>query len=345
MKSITERKQRWLDAVGDNNQKGVLCRIYYEPDILERPDFWPDKIDERLQWSRVSYEKMLERCEWLDDDTVPHLQISTGTEIFAEAFGSQVHRAPGEMPFALPAARSAVEAMDLSNPDIHNSSLSVLFEIADQLRAEFGTDTVVQLPDIQSPMDIAALIVDKNQFYIDMITDPESVKAISARVRTVLVAFLDEWFKRYGTGYIAHYPGYYMEGGMTLSEDEIGAINQEMMEEFFLPELLELTHHFGGIGIHCCADARHHWEAIREIPGLRVLNLVQPAELVEEAYDFFGHRCLHYHQPQHGRKSLTWAERQPPPSQFRSVVEATAKTKDDALRLAEEMTILDQRDG
>ena len=94
----------------------------------------------------------------------------------------------------------------------------------------------------------------------------------SAKVRALLVSFLDEWFKRYGTTFIAHYPDYVMHGGITMSVDEVGALNPEMFQEFFRDELVLLAEHFGGLGIHCCADARHQWGNFRELPGLKVMN-------------------------------------------------------------------------
>ena len=69
------------------------------------------------------------------------------------------------------------------------------------------------------------------------------------------MAFLDEWFGRYGRDHIAHYPDYFMEGGWTVSEDEVGVVNEEMFEKLFLPELNELSRRYGGIGMHCCVTA------------------------------------------------------------------------------------------
>jgi hypothetical protein len=51
---------------------------------------------------------------------------------------------------------------------------------------------------------------------------------LAVKVRALLVAFFDEWFKRYGTTFVAHYPDYVMHGGLTLSVDEVGAIGVGM---------------------------------------------------------------------------------------------------------------------
>jgi hypothetical protein len=111
---------------------------------------------------------------------------------------------------------------------------------------------------------------------------------------------MDEWFRRYGTEYVAHYPDYFMSAGITLSEDEVGAVNGEIFDELFLPELVELSNHYGGLGIHCCADARHQWPHFRRVPGLRLLNFVnpptrKPEDYIRNAYPFFRDVCAQFH--------------------------------------------------
>jgi hypothetical protein len=143
-------------------------------------------------------------------------------------------------------------------PELSSSSLANIFEMSDELHRRTGPNSLMRLPDdIQSPMNIAALIWDKSDFYVALMETPEAVRELADKVRTLLTAFLDEWFRRYGTAFIAHYPFYYMERGVTLSEDEIGAVNPDTFDEFFLPELTYLSERYGGIGIHCCANARH----------------------------------------------------------------------------------------
>jgi hypothetical protein len=99
--------------------------------------------------------------------------------------------------------------------------------------------------------------------------------------------FLDDWFTRYGTAYVAHFPDYYMEGDITLSEDEIGIISPKMFSEFALPSLVEMSRHFEGIGIHCCADSERQWDHMKRIPNLKLLNLFRPPESSRESLRVF----------------------------------------------------------
>lgn len=293
--SQQERKQRWNRFLALDPQTSRIRIINCLEDMPERPPLWPDKKRERIDWMVRHHEWQAEQAGWLDDDKIVHIDCLTGTEIFAEAFGCKVHRPEDNMPFALPLVHNAEEAVRLEVPELFSSSLALQFEIADAVRERVGADVPLRLPDIQSPMDIAALIWDKADFYIAMLEEPEVVQELAAKVRRLMMSFLDEWFKRYGTSYVAHFPPYPMEGGVTLSEDEIGVVNPDMFQTFFLPELRELSDRYGGLGMHCCADATHQWPGFLQIPGLRFLNLIQPAERIAEAIPFFGGRVAQWH--------------------------------------------------
>jgi hypothetical protein len=224
----------------------------------------------------------------------------TGTEIFAEAFGCKVHRPDDTNPFALPLVHSAAEADAVTAPELSSSSLAYLFDIADELYRRGGPDAVMKPVDIQSPMDIVALIWEKSDMFCAMLDAPDAVKALAGKVRTLLVAFFDEWFNRYGTTFVSHHPDYVMHGGITMSVDEVGAVNPDMFREFFRDELISLSDHFGGLGIHCCADARHQWENFRALPGLKVMNHHAPPtrdarEYLVDAMRFYGERIAQYH--------------------------------------------------
>jgi hypothetical protein len=276
------------------------------------------------------------RAEWLADDFIPSLDYYTGTEIFAEAFGCPVHRTDDNMPFALPIITCAEQVDDLPVPDVMDSPLAVLFEMADELRRRAGDDALMKMVDIQSPMDIAALIWDKNTLYTAMLETPEAVQALAGKVRALLTAFLDAWFARYGRDFIAHFPYYYMPRGITLSEDEVGVVSTAMFDELFLPELVELSARYDGIGIHCCADAHHQWPGFQRIPGLRMLNFCQPPEVKREAYAAFASVCGQYHWSVWDGPAWTWPAQWP--AGARVVIEVGAETKDEALELAAKLT-------
>ena len=334
---IEARKQRWVDLYDPARAGMRVVLVRYMPELPERP--WPhlDNAADRVEWAWRKYQLQMQQLEWLDDDTLPFLDVYTGTEIFAAAFGCKTYYPENDMPFAMPCIRSggaeAAEAVAaLQIPSLDVPPIRVLFEMAEELRRRAGPDALVHLVDIQTPMDISALIWDKTQFYPALIQQPEVVRQLAHKVQTFMVTFLDAWFARFGREFIAHYPDYYMPYGITLSEDEVGAVSGRMFNNLFLPELTTLSNRYGAMGMHCCAHARHQWENWKKIPNLKLLNLVQPPEVTREAWGFFAGHTAQFHNYQGEGSAETWREQHPP--EARMVYEVFANSKEEAIEIA-----------
>ena len=333
--TIAGRKQRWRDFLDMNQPPRHLFLIQFDPDAPVRPQPWPAHKQARIEYAWRLYERQMERLAWLRDDALPHLDPYTGTEIFAEAFGCAVQHPADDMPFARPLISDARQVAGIRVPDLGAKPLALMFEIADELRRRAGPEALMKLVDIQSPMDIAALIWDKNLFYIALRETPEAVLELAAKVRQLLTNFLDEWFRRYGTEFIAHYPAYYMPRGITLSEDEVGAVSGDMFLRYYLPELAELSHRYGGIGMHCCANARHQWANFKQIPNLRLLNFVQPNPVLRQAWSYFAGFVPQMHSWSGDGPAWTWPAQYP--AGARLVLEVPAQTREEALELSERL--------
>lgn len=284
---IERRKRNWLDFYDRNSNVNRLLVVEYTQDVISQPPLSWDKLPEREEWAYRRYMLQMENLDVIHDNAIPHLPVSTGTEIFAEAFGCPVKRSAGAMPFALPLIHDVSEFAKIKLPRLEDTKLTELFDLADRLKERAGKDALLRLPDMQTPMDVAALIWSKADFYMAMFDEENAVTDLAAMVKELMFAFLDEWFRRYGTDYIAHYPDFYMQGGITVSEDEIGVVNSDMFNRFFRGELCEFSERYGGIGIHCCADSNHQWQNLLSIPDLKVLNFVRDEENTRKAIEFF----------------------------------------------------------
>ncbi len=343
---VKGRLARWKSFMAEGAAPGFLfmARPQEGFSIGKAPMQWPEKRKERVEFLWQSYQKSLERCAAIDDDSLPYLNMLTGTEIFAEAFGCQVHRPEEGMPFALPLIRSADEVARIKIPKLGNCSLDYLFEMADELKARAGDEALLRMVDLQSPMDIANLIWEKESLLMAMYESPEAVKELSMKVLELMTAFLDEWFRRYGKSFVAHFPDYYMEKGVTLSVDEVGIINPEMFEEFFKPELEALSLRYEGLGVHCCADARHQWENFRKLPGLKFLNFVKPptrgTEYISDGLKFFAGKCpqLHYGLPLEGGPE-SWPGQHP--ANARAVIDLNVQNLKEAQELCQKLRNLE----
>jgi hypothetical protein len=333
---VRQRKQRWLNFYDFERPVSRMFLIRYAPELPPRPFPNPELKAERLEWIWQNYVYHLERMQWLDDDMIPCLDMLTGTELFAEAFGCRVYRPENDMPFALPLVSSAAEAEKLKIPSLDAPPLALAFEMADALAQRAGAGATFRMVDLQSPMDVAALIWEKKSFYLALVEAPEAVKALAEKVKTLQMHFLDAWFRRYGKGFVAHYPDYYLPQGVSMSVDEIGAVSPRMFEHFFLPELNDLAERYGGLGVHSCANNRHQWENFKRIPGLKFLNINQPEATLREAYPFFAKQVAQWHYGWDPLDDpLGWLAQMP--AEARVVVDVGAETREEAIRLAGEL--------
>lgn len=308
---ISARKERWSRFLQLDPSVRHIILVDVDGGLPDRPPCWPDRKADRIEWALRKYEAQLEQMRVLDDDKVPFLDVYTGTEIFPEAFGARVCRMEGEMPLALPVARNWQEAARITLPEFASTPLALLFEIADELRARAGPDTVLRLPDIQAPMDVVVQLWNKLDLFPAMLENPDPVMELASKVRTLMTSFLDEWFRRYGPEFVSHEPDYYMPCGITVSEDEIGCMNNRFFESFFLPELVGLSERYGQIGMHCCANARHHWKSFQKIPNLRLLHLDQSADVCQEAYREFSGWTAQWYTWAGDGPAWTWPKQLP----------------------------------
>lgn len=338
---IAARKARWHDFVNGGAAPRHLFWIDCPFEDEPRPLLWRENYQARIDWMVRKYEQALARTAWLDDDAVPHLDMLTGTEIFAEAFGCSVHKPLNDMPSARPLVTTAQEADKLKSPELSTSSLAYLFDMIDEMHKRLGHKAMLRMIDVQSPMDIAALIWDKTEFYIALMETPEAVTTLAAKVHDLLVAFHDEWFRRYGTERIAHYPLYLMRDGITLSEDEVGCVSTDQFAEYFLPELQTLSARYGGLGMHCCANARHQWGGFKQINNLKMLNIVHNREMITDARSFFADSSAQIHCWNGDGPPETWPQHFPKNS--RMVIELTAHSRDEAVALADKMRVACRR--
>lgn len=252
--------------------------------IAEHPDYdftiSNQPVKNWVPWVVEDYQRQLRMTGAVGDDAVPCAKLSTGTHIYAAAFGCKVHRFPDSDPCALPFIQSGTEADKLAVPDIWKSpTLYRIFELGHEVQKELGKDVFLGPPDMQSGFDTAALIWNKADFLCAMVdeNEKESVKRLVAKCAALFKAFLIEFRREFPNCSPCHCPVVWAppEMGPWLSNDECGAFSASMFEEFCLPELVDLAVTFGGLAMHCCADAEHQFEGFARIPGFYAFNRVK----------------------------------------------------------------------
>jgi hypothetical protein len=259
--------------------KPVPTRLYELPHgdftLSDRP------VDDWVDWVVGDYERHVTMQEAVGDDSVPIAKLTTGTHIYAAAFGSPIETFAGTdtNPCALPFIKSAAEADKLDTPRVESSpTLARVIELGHKVRDRLGPEAYLGPSDMQTGFDTACLIWDKTELYCAMMDDKEreAVKRLAGKCAQLFKEYLTILRREFPRMSPLHCPGIWCppELGPWMSNDECGAISTETFEEFLLPEMVDLAETFGGIGMHCCADAEHQFASFRKIPNFYGFNRV-----------------------------------------------------------------------
>lgn len=246
-----------------------------------------------LPWVVENYRRDVELLEKVPHDGVPYAKLGTGTQIYASAFGAPAHLFEKDNPAAAPIAFSSEDADRIEEPDLLSCrGLVRIFELAGLVERELGKDVPLGPPDMQTGFDTACLLWDKSSLYLAMADEEEraSVHRLTAKCARLLKRFLAELRRQFPQMSPLHCPHVWCppDLGPWISNDECGAISVEAFETFALPELIDLSLSFGGLGMHCCASAEHQFESFRKIPGFYGFNRVQARQGWETILEPFG---------------------------------------------------------
>jgi hypothetical protein len=285
MASRLECNRRFLENIyrrGPFEGHAFLCNPVYEQTRGSdgRDYTLSDKpVGELCEPIVRNYERKIAFGEEVGDDGVPQVDLTTGTHIWAAALGCRVHTYADNNPCAIPLVRTVEEADALAQPDLWSSpGLARVFEMARTIIGRLGPDTPISPPDVQSGFDIACQVWSKEDLFVAMADErqKEAVKRLTAKCTRLLRDFFDAYRAEFPSFSPCHCPDAWAPPGMGiwLSNDECGSISNRYFEEFCLPELVELSGHFGGLGMHCCARADHQFRSFKKIPGFYAYNHV-----------------------------------------------------------------------
>lgn len=133
----------------------------------------------------------------------------------------------------------------------------------------------LSLCDVQSPFNIAAMLVEMNAFFAGFYDCPDQVAEFLDRLVGLLADFTREQVRRIGTSLV--WPGHGFASsrlfqGLGMSEDYAVLVSAEQYRRFAEPSLVRAAAEFGGPVFHSCGNWSHLAPVVRQIPGLRMAD-------------------------------------------------------------------------
>jgi len=199
-----------------------------------------------------------------------------GIGTVASAFGADYIWKEKQAPAIRPRFQSVREALEhtpmpVSESRIGRQTLQMIDYFIDKTHGRIP----VSLTDTQSPLNIAGNVVDMSGFFMSMYDDPEAVKISLRRLAELLEEFTQLQIECIGDALV--WPGHGYSScrcfeGLGMSDDNALMISGEQYLEFAGPAVEYLGKSFNGTSFHSCGNWSDRVEAIKKIPGLRMVD-------------------------------------------------------------------------
>jgi len=199
-----------------------------------------------------------------------------GIGTVAGAFGADYIWKEKQAPAIRPKFKSVREALEVAPIPVSESRIGRhTLEMIDYFLDKTCGRVPMSLTDTQSPLNIAGNVVEMSGFLMSMLDDPEAIKMLLQRLAELLAEFTKLQIERIGEALV--WPGHGYSScrcfeGLGMSDDNALMISGEQYLESVAPAVEYLSTSFNGLAFHSCGNWSDRVEAIKKIPGLRMVD-------------------------------------------------------------------------
>lgn len=228
---------------------------------------------------------------FLPGDNVPGFFSDLGPVALASAFGGKLRFEEAGPPWIDPVIYKAEDVYYLKIPSVQDGLVGEALRRAKIFRERSEGKIAIRPPDMQGPLNTAALIWEEQEFLMAMKTHPEAVHYLVNIVTEYIIQVYQAFMSEFGD-MLDHpaWPPVWMppELGVGVIEDLLPLISASNYREFGLPYTTRIAQTFGGVAIHCCGECERHLPALAEIPNLRLLEFAYPHTRPEAVQEILG---------------------------------------------------------
>ena len=198
-----------------------------------------------------------------------------GIGTVASAYGLDYTWNPGQAP-ALhykyeQSADTLQPAVPVHETAIGKKTLEMIRYFLDQTKGRLP----MSFCDVQSPLNIAANVVNSANFMMDMYMDAESVRKILDSIATLLIGFSEKQKTMIGDNLV--FPGHGFASsrifeGMGMSDDNIVMLPGDIYEDLVIPSFEKAGNAFNGPVLHSCGNWSGKIGSVKKIKGLKMID-------------------------------------------------------------------------
>jgi hypothetical protein len=225
--------------------------------------------------------------DWTPQETVNVEPWFWNTHSIALAFGCKpVYTSEGRE-WIVDRITDAGQIHEVEIPAVHAGRTGEILERMSVLLESLPGDTLIRLPDIQSPLGVAELMWDQS-FYLALLTHPEEVHILLEKITHFTISYIEAIRDLLGSRYNpATHPqiwappeGYYM------SDDVNSMLSPEQHMEYSIDYINRISRKLGPLFYHSCTWTPPYYQNLDKLEGIRAANWsfgtsADPAELME----------------------------------------------------------------
>jgi len=165
----------------------------------------------------------------------------------------------------------AYEPMEVASTSIGRQTLEMIEYFMDQTKGRLP----VSLTDTQSPLNMIGHLYPLDQFFMDLLLEPDKVQLLFDRLADLSVRFNREQVKRIGSALASPGHGFASSTkwlGLGMSDDNAIMISPDQYLEMAAPAVEKICAPLGGPVFHSCGDWAGWVNAVLQIKGLRMAD-------------------------------------------------------------------------
>jgi hypothetical protein len=241
----------------------------------------------------------LEKSMLFPADVPNFLEPWYGIGTLASAYGGDYLWPEGNAPALKPRFSNldellAFEPTELAETAIGRRTLEMIDYFVEQTHGRVP----ISLTDTQTPLNMVGHLYPLDQFFMDMLLEPDKIGTLFDRLSGLLERFNQLQVKRIGSALASPGHGFASSvkwSGLGMSDDNAVMISPEQYLQLAAPVVERLGAPFGGPVFHSCGDWSAWIDAVKSIKGLRMVDAALSPETdpgatdLLEAFHAFAH--------------------------------------------------------
>lgn len=246
--------------------KQALEQAYRQPD--KKFCYYTGKNDQR-----VAKALNIKQWDWTPCPTVNVEPWYWNTHTLALAFGcQQVFTSEGKEWIA-PLITDPLQVNNIKMPNVWQGRTGEILRKMQDLSRKLPEDTLIRLPDVQSPLGVAELIWDQS-FYMALLTDPDAIHQLLEAITEFTITYVKIIREILGTRYNpATHPQVWSDNrGYYISDDVNSMVSPEMHMEYSIRYINKLTQALGPVHYHSCTWTTQYLDNIEQVANPKAIN-------------------------------------------------------------------------